>query len=502
MMAAKTNVMGNPHPDIVPCGPRTRTLELMMTELMSIQPFIQSYVLAISSIIDAAVTVVDRRLIRVGGTGEYLGQIGRTVPHDSFFRRILSEGTPGIIRDVRREFVCHVCENSGNCRELANLAYPVFLRGQVVGIIAIIAFEAAERKRLLSQRVKLENFLKHMSDLLESKIITSEDNQTLARQVSEIIDSKNRDGFVGESAAARSLRRFIEKIGPGDSTVLISGESGTGKEVAAQMIHAAGPRGQRLMVSVNCAAIPEQLLESELFGYEKGAFTGARKEGHAGKFELADHSTIFLDEIGDMPLTAQTRLLRVLQERTVERVGGSRAIPIDVRVICATNRSLPELVEKGLFREDLFFRLNVIPVKIPPLRERRDDIPILVDHWLKHFRQKRKNELTVESSVYQALIGYGWPGNVRELKNLVEYLTNMVEGAAITPADLPEHLLMKSDGGWSGQALADIMNEYERRLLSGLLAKLPASVDKEELAQRLSISRATLYRKLEKHGLL
>ena len=473
-----------------------------MTELMSIQPFIQSFVLAISSIVDAAVTVIDSRHIRVGGTGEYLDQAGQSVPHDSFFRRIVESGEPGIIEDVRREFICHSCAKNQSCRELANLAYPIFLRGRVVGIIALIAFEDHERERLLSNRAKLEEFLKYMCDLLESKLITSEANQSLTKQMHEIISAKNQDDFVGESDAAGEIRRLARKVGPGDSTILISGESGTGKEVVARMIHASGPRSERLMISVNCAAIPEQLIESELFGYERGAFTGAKKEGHAGKFELADHGTLFLDEIGDMPLAAQTRLLRVLQERTVERIGGTRAMSVDVRVICATNQNLKELVEKGRFRKDLYFRLNVIPLFIPPLRERPEDIPLLVDFWLAHFCKRRKEALGMEPAVYQALKGYSWPGNVRELKNLVEYLINMSECSSITMADLPEHLLLKSAKGWGGQPLAEVMGDYERRLLSALAPRYPSSSAKEELARRLGISRATLYRKLEKFGLL
>lgn len=478
-----------------------------MTELMQIQPFIQAYVLAVSSILEAEVTVVDSELIRVGGTGSYLEQTGQKISHDSFFKRVLQTGKPGIIRDVKEEFTCHGCESRDTCKELANLAYPIFLEGNAVGIIAIIAFKESEREQLLQNYNKLEEFLKYMSVLIESKITTSRANIRLTQQIDEVISSQavRSGGFIGKSSGVLKVLGLVEKVAGSQSSILIQGESGTGKEVLAKVIHASSQRHNRLMISINCAAIPENLVESELFGYEEGAFTGAKKSGNMGKFELANHSTLFLDEIGDIPLAVQTKLLRVLQENMVERLGGKKPIPIDVRIICATNKNLEELVAQGLFREDLYYRINVIPIHLPPLRERREDIPLLVDAFIKHYNSVlKKNIQGIEADALTFLTNYDWPGNVRELKNIIEYLENMAEGPYITRfdlSDLPRYSVYSLGKSSAEKSLDEMLTEYERTLLEKLVRDAQTTEQKELIAQRLQISRATLYRKLSKYGL-
>ncbi len=313
------------------------------------------------------------------------------------------------------------------------------------------------------------------------------------------------EDIIGESTAINSVKEQALKVAGGNSTVLITGESGTGKEIFARAIHQASSRNEGPFISVNCGAIPETLLESELFGYEGGAFTGARKEGKAGKFELASDGTIFLDEIGEMPLHLQVKLLHVLQNREVERVGGSKRIPVDVRIIAASNRDLEQMMQHGNFRKDLYFRLSVIPLHIPPLKERREDIPALVERCLaKYAPMLNKVFAGVEQEAMDCLLCYSWPGNVRELENAVEYAVNMAAGDLINLSSLPPRIkensqdqVIKADA-----PLKERVREYEKMILQTYLNRYGASLEgKNDIAEKLEISRATLYRKLSELGL-
>ena len=247
--------------------------------------------------------------------------------------------------------------------------------------------------------------------------------------------------IIGESQPIRKVFDIVEKAAPAESTVMIFGESGTGKEMIARALHANSLRAEKPFVAVNCAAIPHELLESELFGYEKGSFTGAANK-RIGRMELANEGTIFLDEIGDMPMTLQVKLLRVLAEREIDRIGGSDAIPIDVRVIAATHRNLEQAVQNGKFREDLYYRLNIIPIFIPPLRERKSDIPLLISYFLKQFNAATYGqEKTINKEAVGILVDYQWPGNIRELANFIERMVVLSPGQEITPQDLPDKVL-------------------------------------------------------------
>lgn len=474
-----------------------------MTALMKIQSFIQAYVQAIASILETDVTVVDNELIRVAGTGRYADEIGMRMTHGNFFNQILQSGENGMITDAAMDENCKVCEKREMCRELANVAYPIFKDGMVVGIISIIAFDEAQKKKLLLERGQMEEFLKYMSVLLESKLYTDEAKERLEQQLKVVHDAEKSWTFVGNSPKMKEAIRIGKKVANSNSTVFLRGESGTGKEIMAKMIHALSDRHDKLMISINCAAIPENLVESELFGYEEGAFTGAKKNGSIGKFELADGSTIFLDEIGDMPLHVQTKLLRVLQENKVERIGGRKTIPIDIRVICATNKNIEQMVEEGTFREDLYYRLNIIPIELPPLRKRKEDLPALIEYYIAYYNQKLGKAMQgVSPEAMQTLMSYDWPGNVRELKNIIEYLANIAEGERIQLSDLPDHIVMRSAKGFEDWSLEEIVEEYEKRVLSSMIKKGASLEEKNLLADGLKISRATLYRKLKKYDLL
>lgn len=245
--------------------------------------------------------------------------------------------------------------------------------------------------------------------------------------------------FIGQSPAIKEILSIINKLSKTDSTVLIMGESGTGKELVAKMIHQKSTRATKPFIPVNCGAIPSELLESELFGHEKGAFTGA-VYSRPGRFELAHEGTIFLDEIGDMPLHLQVKILRVIQERTFERIGSTKPLHVNVRIIAATNKNLENEVKEGKFREDLYWRLNVVPLLIPPLRERKEDIPILCEYFINKFSEKFGYELKIKSDAFDLLLNYHWPGNVRELENLIERLYVLSENGVITINDLPERI--------------------------------------------------------------
>ncbi|MBB6217071.1 transcriptional regulator with PAS, ATPase and Fis domain [Anaerosolibacter carboniphilus] len=325
--------------------------------------------------------------------------------------------------------------------------------------------------------------------------------------VNDVIGSAIETKFhhiIGESEGMARAKEEAQKAAESPSTILIQGESGTGKELFARAIHFQGSRRRRPFIPINCAAIPEQLLESELFGYEEGAFTGAKRGGKAGKFELANKGTIFLDEIGDMPLHLQAKLLRVLQENVIEKIGGREYIPIDVRIIAATNKNLEQKVMEGEFRKDLYYRLNVIPLNIPSLRDRMEDVDILVGNLLRKCNHKLGKRVEgIQTGALRILQNYQWPGNVRELENTIEYAVNMCSQNQISEEDLPKRLKNREN---QEQSNADTrvmtIRELEYREIEKALKLCEGSKQSmDKAAELLGLSRATLYRKLKEYQL-
>ncbi len=331
----------------------------------------------------------------------------------------------------------------------------------------------------------------------------------------------NTSNIIGTSPVLHDVFRILAKVAPTDSTVLVTGESGTGKELLVRALHSNSRRAERPFVPINCGAIPRELLESELFGHEKGAFTHAVRT-RSGRFEMADGGTIFLDEIGELDLSLQVKILRVLQEKEYERVGGSGIRKVDVRVVAATNRDLEVEVAEGRFREDLFYRLNVIPIHLPPLRQRGEDVILLAEHFLKRFcSHKDRSKLTISSKAQEMLVRYTWPGNVRELENFMERLSILCEGKSVAPEDLPRKILsdlgeeiVAAGGddaatpcaGFSWPRIRDLherkvdlkqfLDDVESRLLAEAL-ELADGV-KNQAAEILGIKRTTLIEKLKK----
>ncbi|MEW5721469.1 MAG: sigma-54 dependent transcriptional regulator [Thermodesulfobacteriota bacterium] len=309
-----------------------------------------------------------------------------------------------------------------------------------------------------------------------------------------------RFSLTGESPAMRGLLKQIETVAPTNAWVLITGENGTGKELVAHTIHRLSRRADRPLVEVNCAAIPEELIESELFGHEKGAFTGASTR-RRGRFDLAHNSSLFLDEIGDMSFKTQAKILRILEEQKFERVGGSRTISVDVRVIAATNKNLEEEIKKGLFRQDLYYRLNVIPIHVPPLRQRKEDIPLLVQDFLEEFSRENNSELKkISKEALTQLAAHDWPGNVRELKNVIERLVIMTPGPEIqsfgpllaAPTSAP---VASPDQLFAGLPFKEARSAFEREYLKTKLAEYGGNVT--QTAEAIGLDRTSLHKKMK-----
>ena len=380
------------------------------------------------------------------------------------------------------------------------------------------AFEARDKgasgfiEKPFSEPVLLERIQKELEDIQKDRRI--ERSESAYRALKQEVDAKYQ--MVGNSGALRKVEEAIRKAAPAHATVLLQGESGVGKELVARTIHRLSPRSRERFVQVNCAAIPEDLIESELFGHEKGSFTGAT-ERQVGKFEQADRGTIFLDEVGDMSLKTQAKVLRVLQEGEVERLGSAKTVNVDVRVIAATNKNLEAEIEKGNFREDLYFRLAVIPIHVPPLRERAEDIPLLVKHFLNQLgRENNRRPKQMTPAAMDVLRRYRWRGNIRELRNTIERLIIMTEGEAIDAPDLPESL--KSDkaapraaaaagtavpsaagAGSDAGTLREFKESAERAWLVEKLRENAWNISKT--AEVIGTPRSNLYKKLEQYAI-
>lgn len=374
-------------------------------------------------------------------------------------------------------------------------------RTSSVQVIVMTAFgtikDAVEAMRLgafdyITKPFSLDEFLLLIERALEMSRLRDE-NIRLKKDLTRCYCFPN---IIGESAKMKKVFSLMEKIATSDSTVLLLGESGTGKELVATTLHYQSMRKEKPLIKVNCAALPESLIESELFGHERGAFTGAIKR-KAGRFELAHGGTIFLDEIGDIPLLAQAKLLRVIQEKTLERIGGTETLQVDVRIIAATNRDLEEEVKKGTFREDLFYRLNVIPILLPPLRERREDIPSLLDFFLNRCKSRRGRDIRFSREALDALVGYEYPGNIRELENIVERVVTLAASDVIGLDDLPP-AFFREESSPVGISLANVAAEAEKEHIIRILKTTKGN--RTKAAEMLGISRKTLWEKMNAYG--
>lgn len=336
--------------------------------------------------------------------------------------------------------------------------------------------------------------LDHLNLIVKNALKGREQQKIISDLQQKIKSGGSPDQMIGKSAELNRVRTLVEKAAPSKANVLITGESGVGKELVAKSIHNQSPRKDKPFVIVHCAALSESLLESELFGYEKGAFTGA-EEQHKGRFEVADGGTIFLDEVGEINPSTQVKLLRVIQEKSFERVGGTKAVNVDVRIVAATNRNLEEEVKNGKFREDLFYRLNVVRIQMPSLRERKDDIPLLLHAFLREFNiENEKNIVGFDNRAKSAILKYSWPGNIRELRNCVESAVVMCTGEEIKIEDLPASVREKGEEKLISIPIGMSLDEAEMVIIQENLAA--CNGNKTKCAEVLGIGRKTLHRKL------
>lgn len=350
--------------------------------------------------------------------------------------------------------------------------------------------------------VLFHNF-NELKEVMEKYRVLDKELKLYKNEIARMNPAKySLEDIIGSTEEIIKCKEKVKKVAKFNSNVLILGESGVGKELFASAVHNASQNREMPFISLNCSAIPENLLESELFGYEEGSFTGAKKGGNMGKFELANRGTIFLDEIGEMPYHMQAKLLRVIQEKEVERIGGKNPIKLNVRVICATNRDLEEMVKKGEFREDLYYRLNVLTIEVPPLRKRKDDIPLFIDRFITEFYRESGLFRHTPQNVMDILKNYGWHGNIRELKNVVEKMCVNSDDVNISINDLPPYIITNSiknkfeekQGG-----LNSIIESVEKEVILSTLKE--CGYNKSEAAKKLNIPRVTLYRKIEEYGL-
>jgi DNA-binding NtrC family response regulator len=347
----------------------------------------------------------------------------------------------------------------------------------------------------LAKPLNLDELLHRIHQIQDRQRLVTENRELRAA----LAERHRVEGIIGESGAMQEVLSVVRRVAPSDATVLVRGESGTGKELIAKALHYASPRAARALVKVNCAALAESLLEAELFGHEKGAFTGALA-ARKGRFELADGGSLFLDEIGDLPPHLQVKLLRVLQEREFERVGSSHPIKVDVRLLAATHRNLEALVREGQFRDDLYYRINVVTIQLPPLRERREDLPLLIDHFLRVFAEKNGKHIRgLTREAREALLRYDYPGNVRELENLIERAVVLTRDDVIALTDLPLSLDAQAAEPEGGAGLVAAVEGLERRMIREALAK--AGGTQTRAAELLGVGERVLRYKLKKYGL-
>ncbi len=384
--------------------------------------------------------------VAVGMTPEEIAR-GRYQRGEGILGKVIQHGVPMVIPDIGAEpqFLDRTRSRGDLVSQpVAFIAVPIRVAGETIGVLSVdrlfaerVSFEEDVRvlsivASLIGQAVNLQQRVAHeRAGLLEQ-----------TRSLQQALSTRYRlESLVGQSKRMRDICDEVRRVSHSRATVLVRGESGTGKELLARAIHHNSPRAPGPFIKINCAALPQSLLESELFGHEKGAFTGAAAT-KKGRFELADGGSLFLDEIGDLPMDLQAKLLRVLQERSFERVGGTRTVEVDVRIITATHQDLEKAIGQGRFREDLYYRLNVVPILLPPLRERKEDIPLLVEHFLAKYNRENNRRVRVTGRALQKLVNYDWPGNVRELENCIERLVIMSQRRLV----LPEDLLLPGDG--------------------------------------------------------
>ncbi len=428
--------------------------------------------------------------------------------------KVWKHGVPIVLPDVsKEEEFLNKLRRDLRDKKISFIAVPIKVKNRVIGVIGVD--KVHQENEPLNQHTEfltmianlLGSYIKLYMEFEKEKKKIEEEKKYLQNQLDMIMSKTGIEGIIGKSKKILEIVDIIKKVAKTPATVLLTGESGVGKEVFAKSLHELSDRSDKPFIKINCAAIPEDLLESELFGYEKGAFTGANSL-KKGKFELANGGTIFLDEIGDMPLLLQSKLLRVIQEKEIERLGGSKPVKVDVRIVAATNKNLEKMVYEGTFREDLYYRLNVIHIDIPPLRERKEDIPVLVYYFLEKFSKMYSKQVSISKELMDIFMEYNWPGNVRQLQNTIERMIILSKSKMLEykdlPSDIKSQLNRKSEekkviklSGKRAVHLPETVEQIEREAIIEALKQSDYIVKKA--AQLLGMTPRQVYYRIQKY---
>ncbi|GHH99401.1 sigma-54 interaction domain-containing protein [Neobacillus kokaensis] len=426
----------------------------------------------------------------IAATEEYVRRKGRK-SHALFFNTLYGHHITFLHHPGKMQ-MCEGCHFINNCPSKVELVQDMIINGKKYGYLSFVSFTEGNEKVLIENQ---EYYAEWLSRLKETIISILRDINEF--KVKDVSIQLNPTYIFGHSKALSQIHSLIENLKYSTSSILITGETGTGKSLLAEYIHSTSIVSKGPFIELNCASIPESLFESELFGYEEGAFTNARRKGKPGYFELANKGTLFLDEIADLPINLQPKLLKVLQDGIIQRVGGTSSKKVNVRLIAATNQSFDELMNNKLFRPDLFYRLNVIPITIPPLRERMEDLDLLVEHFIEKLQERTGKYISTCTEEYRKLLSsYHWPGNLRELENVIEYSMNIETETRLTQNSLPAYLLTKQ---LSKPNVETRLCEAEREIIIQKLQHYGNSYNGKQLAAKdLGISIRTLYRKMDK----
>jgi len=473
-------------------------------DLMNIKEYVQKTAVIISTVAEMQVLISNTNYKIIGDSKDGITNCEEfsELTENSMLVETIKSRKMLIVEDSKNNFHgCRECPSKERCDVNAMISIPIISGSEVLGGIGLYAQKKKDIKRLMMKNHDFIEFIHRMSELLVMKVKEESKTIELQETVKKLKNNSCNMPFeyiIGSSREIMEVKEYARQFAQGNSTILIQGESGTGKEIFARAIHTASQNSSGPFIAINCAALPDNLIESELFGYEEGAFTGAMKGGRIGKFELADNGTLFLDEIGEFPIHLQAKLLRALQEKKIQRIGGNKEINISVRIIAATNKDLDMLVQNGQFREDLYYRLNVIPIHIPALKERRADIGELSEHFLRIYAKAlHKDIFGFDKATMNALYEYDWPGNIRELQNAIEYAVNISTDRYIMVNSLPKKVMNikeQNGGGLVLKPLKYVEDEYIREALRVYGETLEG---KENAARVLGISKATLYRRLK-----
>ena len=449
--------------------------------------------------------MVDQKLIRIAATG--LCNVNQFLNINGLIqKKAIAENSKIIVHDPTMDRECKDCEQKRFCKETLEICMPLHLAQQTIGALSFIVFTKQEKIKIIKHLDIYQEMIDNFILVVEQYLANQREKTSLSQP--KPIDRQTNITFsqlVGNAPSFKEVIHKAQMVAPNDVAVMISGESGTGKEMVANAIHQASKRSTKPFVAINCGAIPENLMESELFGYVGGAFTGANTQGRIGKFELANGGTIFLDEVTEMPIILQTKLLRVLQEHRIERLGSNKTIKLDVRVISATNRDINHLINEGLFRADLCYRLNVIPLELPPLRNRQEDIVPLMNYFMtKHstyISNRMIQDFRVHKNVFEFFKSYTWPGNIRELENVVIHMLNMMDNEGnVTLESLPVYMLDKHTN-LQGYYFSTIEDMEKQAIIKALDFHGDDTEGKQAAANSLGIGLTTLYRKIHKYNL-